>query len=1423
MEKILGLDLGTNSIGWAIRDTSVNGNQIVDKGVLTFEKGVAMNKDSEEPKVKKRTESRSKRRNYQAEKYRKWALLKCLIRNNMCPLTEDELRIWSIGEWQTVDGKKKNIGRKYPQSERFIQWLRFDFDGDGKPDFERFGYSKHENCYLFRMLAASEQPEHLRLFKENPHLLGRVFYQMVQRRGFKGRDEEESETMLKGSEKAGTAGRDAISDMIARYKTLGAALYHINKQGERIRKRYNLRADFEAELKEICRVHDIDSTFQHQLQKAIIWQRPLRSQKGLVGICTFERNKPRCPVSHPLYEEFRTWVFINNLKIEIPGMDRKDKLEYIQSKIYPLFSKKAEDFKLSEIAKELEKVGGKITGNFKYGEKDANGKPKKDAPDTKVLTNKLMYRFNELLGRDWKEKYNWKEVLTNSEKSVPYSYEDIWHVLFTFDSTDKLVEFARIKLGLSDDASVKFSKISLQSGYATLSLSAIKKILPYLQRGFLYSDAVYLANLPRLFGTKSLAPELVDHVAETFLNIKANHFNNRIVLGAVNGLIASHVNSDVRYAIEDNRPLDESEKKEVQEALQDSFPSSIWNELSGDQKEALIFKAENLFWEFLKKPIRSTKDVLFYRIPRLHDEVFEWLRDTYHIPEDNKKYLWHPSEQESYPNAKEYRKYALNGRYVYVEVANCGSFERKYPEAHWEGVVTRRLGDPQPVSRGFKNPMALKTLHKLKFLVNYLLETGKIDEDTRVVIEIARELNDANRRKAIEIWQRIREKENEEFAKAIIGTAKPKYPNLDENDPSVINKFRLWFDQIENGQEILKQVKALKDDVDKLRLWGEQKGQCLYTGRMISITDLFDGNKFDFEHTIPASISYDNELKNLTIADVTYNRQIKKNKLPTQCPNYEKEAAGYPPIKSNLTWMHEKVRHLEKQYLEYRNKTSDKKEVRDQIVQRRHLIKFELDYWRYKYESFTCTEYKSRWRNSQLRDTQIITKYALPYLKTIFKRTEVQKGEVTAIFREIYQIAPRLEKKDRAKHSHHAKDAAVLTLIPPSAIRDQILLRYNLEKDKNINSTYHEPPIGWKDYSPSYIHVIDEEVLVNNLTENRTLTQSKKYVRTRGKIQYVKFEDNAGKWQYKVDQDGNRIPLVAQGDTIRGQLHIESTYGKIEKDGKFIMVKRNAISEFKSLKDCSSIVDEKVRQVVENALTERINNGLTFEQAKMQPIPFPSKKAVIKKVRCKVAAGRGYLSPERAISLKKHTFLSKQEHKQFIYTQNSDNVLCLYYEGLVKERVERAFRILGIFDLASLDLNSKHDLLKEPYFQTVEVGRGANKALLQFCWILEKGTKCIFYKEHITELKDLSPKECLKRVYRIYKFNEIGSGNSSTKYLYLQNHIEARRDDELGEGDVSFDPENYQARLRLSAVQFTAAIEGKHFKVLPDGKIEWLF
>ena len=748
--------------------------------------------------------------------------------------------------------------------------------------------------------------------------------------------------------------------------------------------------------------------------------------------------------------------------------------------------------------------------------------------------------------------------------------------------------------------------------------------------------------------------------------------------------------------------------------------------------------------------------------------------DDYGLPAENKKYLWHPSEQDVYAPAIEH-----DGKHY--------------------------LGTPEPISKGFKNPMALKTLHKLKALINYLIEAGKIDPDTRIVIEIARELNDTNKRKAIERWQREREKENDSYKKQIDEINKECNTEFDTNDKGLI---------------------------DKIRLWNEQGKRCIYTGKTIGLCDILDGSKYDFEHTVPASMSFDNELKNLTISDKTYNQQLKGKRLPTECPNYEMEVSingiTYPAILNTMqavfgqmtevegkrkikgkeevtvTRSFEKITNLEEQveFWVYESKKAQTKERKDYCIQQRHLFKMNLEYWRYKLHTFITKEYKAGWRNSQLRDTQTITKYALPYLKTVFKKVEVQKGSITADFRKIYKIQHRTDKKERARHSHHAIDAAVLTLIPPAAVRDKILQYYNEAKDNNLN--YHEKPRQWGNFNEYFIRSIDEDILINYQVQSRTLIPTYKVVRKRGKV------------QYKIDKSGNKILLISKGDSIRGQLHKESFFGAIVHKGELNLVERYPVSAFTSINDCRHIVDDAVRNIVQAELEKRMTGGVSFDKAKIDPIPFPNGKAVIKKVRCKVAAGRGYLTPEKALEVRKHDFKSKHSYKQHVYAQNEENTFCLYYES----ETERAFRIVGLYELATLRINKEAELYSDKYYNNIEAGRGKNKKLLSLTNILKVGTRVIFYKENMEELKYLDQKSLLMRVFRIYKFNEPAP---STVYVYFHNHIEARKNDDLGNGEKELALHTYQSRLFLGASKFTAAIEGKHFEIKVDGSINWLF
>ena len=88
MKKTLGLDLGTNSLGWAILDDLTG--DILYKGVVVFPEGIDAANDTLETPAAIRRAKRMGRRMKFRRKMRKWVLLKLLIENGMCPMTEAE-------------------------------------------------------------------------------------------------------------------------------------------------------------------------------------------------------------------------------------------------------------------------------------------------------------------------------------------------------------------------------------------------------------------------------------------------------------------------------------------------------------------------------------------------------------------------------------------------------------------------------------------------------------------------------------------------------------------------------------------------------------------------------------------------------------------------------------------------------------------------------------------------------------------------------------------------------------------------------------------------------------------------------------------------------------------------------------------------------------------------------------------------------------------------------------------------------------------------------------------------------------------------------------------------------------------------------------------------------------------------------------
>jgi CRISPR-associated endonuclease Csn1 len=456
-DKTLGIDLGSNSLGWAILD-NITGD-IADKGVLVFPEGIDPANDTLETPAAIRRAVRAARRMKFRRKIRKWQLLKDLIKNGMTPLNVDELLEW------------KNNG-VYPLSNQaFIKWLKS---------------TDTSNPYLDRANAASGRVD--------KQVLGRALYHLAQRRGFKssrkdaaGADEDASAQDKELGKVKGDIAALTAEIKAAGCKTLGqyfAKVMEENKNSpckERVRKRYTGRLEhYETEFAAIMEAqgYTADNQARKDLHRAIFYQRPLRSQKHLVGGCPLESGDvhskkhkvPRCQIAHPLFEEFRMLAFVNNLSLEDEDGNRFPLTSDDRAKVVECFYRKSSTFKFSVIAKKFVKAFKQNGLKFHYYS---------DA-DTLAASN-VTHQLNEVFGE------------------TPYDRQMVFDALTFFDDNDKLIAWAHKHFPALDDcACKKLAAIHPKEGNANYSLKAIRKMLPFLRKGYKLYDALLWAKMPDL-------------------------------------------------------------------------------------------------------------------------------------------------------------------------------------------------------------------------------------------------------------------------------------------------------------------------------------------------------------------------------------------------------------------------------------------------------------------------------------------------------------------------------------------------------------------------------------------------------------------------------------------------------------------------------------------------------------------------------------------------------------------------------------------------------------------------------------------------------------------------------------------------------------------------------------------------------------
>ena len=81
-----------------------------------------------------------------------------------------------------------------------------------------------------------------------------------------------------------------------------------------------------------------------------------------------------------------------------------------------------------------------------------------------------------------------------------------------------------------------------------------------------------------------------------------------------------------------------------------------------------------------------------------------------------------------------------------------------------------------------------------------------------------------------------------------------------------------------NNEDVKKQIQELGklsptgQDILKYRLWQEQQGICMYSGKTIPLEELFKPG-YDIDHILPYSITFDDSFRNKVLVTSQENRQ----------------------------------------------------------------------------------------------------------------------------------------------------------------------------------------------------------------------------------------------------------------------------------------------------------------------------------------------------------------------------------------------------------------------------------------------------------------------------------------------------------------------------------------------------------------------
>jgi CRISPR subtype II RNA-guided endonuclease Cas9/Csn1 len=641
------------------------------------------------------------------------------------------------------------------------------------------------------------------------------------------------------------------------------------------------------------------------------------------------------------------------------------------------------------------------------------------------------------------------------------------------------------------------------------------------------------------------------------------------------------------------------------------------------------------------------------------------------------------------------------------------------------------------------------------------------EKPSEIKLELSRDLkNNAERRERMWKSNRENQRANEEIKQLL-------FEMRQEITLGNIEKYKLWLSQENLQEEYIKlYTDPTKSEVEKLRLWKEQGHVSPYTGQPIPLSELFDRERYDIDHIIPQSRYFDDSFGNKVICEKAVNKD-KSNKTAME---YFEVGSNIPSVFSKSDY----IDHVNKHFRGLKRKNLLATEVPQDPVARQMKetqyisirVKEELNKIvgneNVKTSTGGITDYlRNQWGLTDKLKNLLLERYkkvqplateaewekyenAIEARKKEYENSGLQFNEV--VFDKEHFIASNeqsyIKKKGnkwiikgwtkRIDHRHHAVDALIVACTEPSHIK-----RLNdLNKELQSFLDKHRKEL-LPDFEGNPTELLDEILNLDKAQQDAIFRLVERFKQI--EMPWKGFpEDAEEKIKEIIVSQKPRDRLLIQASKeghlqikIRGQLHDSTFYGKSQGIETYrIPLKKLAGKKFATEKTIEKIANDFLKSAIKEHLDEFSGKkdeafsaeGILYLNKKLadkprsesrkkrqkQDVPAPhtavSSIKVFYRDPSKQKKKKGQQEPEEALQRLDRA----KAYNKSLYVKTGGN----YLFAVMEKDGKRVFDLISFFDAANLlkkefnETEEKKTVNKERLFK--EYFEERNEARLLF-------------------------------------------------------------------------------------------------------------